>query len=244
MTQSFVFPPACDLTAVPVIGNAGFFPVRRVFCAGRNYAAHAREMGWTGERENPFFFMKPNDAIVAAPRVDAEITIPYPPMTGNLHHEIELVVALQSGGKNISAGAADACVFGYALGLDLTRRDLQNDFKKNGHPWDMAKGFDCSAPLSPIIPKSAIPNIADCVIELQVGGTVRQHGKISDMIWSIPEIISNLSGYVELKPGDLIFTGSPEGVAAIKTGDVLKCDLYGAANEKMPHNLHLNVKIG
>ncbi|TAH36191.1 MAG: FAA hydrolase family protein [Alphaproteobacteria bacterium] len=222
----YIFPPTAGIVGIPVLGQSGHFPVRRVFCAGRNYAAHAKEMGWKGDsKEEPFFFTKPNDTLLVAASFDQEVAVPYPLMTKNLHHEIELVVALGSGGSNLSAPAAGKSVFGYALGLDLTRRDLQNLAKEKGQPWDMAKGFDYGAPISPIIPAKEISTIEHCSMELQVNGIVRQHGKISDMIWNIPEIIAHLSQYIELKAGDLIFTGTPEGVNAVQKGDILAAKL-------------------
>ncbi len=169
----------------------------------------------------PIFFYKPNDALVCA-KADEIIKIPYPPMTDNLHYEIELVLALQQGGKNIAEDVAGSRIFGYALGLDLTRRDLQNAAKKNGEPWDMAKGFDNSAPLTPIAPKQAMPDIWDQSLSLSVDGVTRQNALLSDMIWRAPELIAALSRFVELKAGDLIFTGTPEGVGAVKKGQSLR----------------------
>jgi fumarylpyruvate hydrolase len=234
--MTYTFPPSIGVIAIPVLGQTGQFPVRRVFCAGRNYIAHAREMGWKGDaKEEPFFFTKPNDTLLIAPNLDTEVQVPYPPMTKNLHHEVELVVALGNGGVNLSAAQAEKTVFGYALGLDLTRRDLQNQAKDKGQPWDMAKGFDFGAPVSPIIQAKEVSTISHSHMELQVNGAVRQSGKISDMIWNIPEIIAHLSQYIELKAGDMIFTGTPEGVGAVQKGDVLDASLDDI--------LHLRAKI-
>ncbi|KRA56176.1 fumarylacetoacetate hydrolase [Caulobacter sp. Root655] len=213
----FAFPPPAPST-VPVEGGDVVFPVRRILCVGRNYAAHRREMGGD-ERDPPFFFAKPADAIVAltAPQGEKGGEVPYPPATHDLHHEIELVVALKSGGANIAVEAAMDCVFGYAVGVDLTRRDLQAVAKAKGQPWDAAKGFDASAPISAIRPAArAKPNGA---IRLSVNGQERQVGQIASMIWTIPEIIAEASKLWTLAAGDLIFTGTPEGVAAIGRGD-------------------------
>lgn len=194
------------------------FNVRRIFCVGRNYAAHAREMGHDPDRELPFFFMKPFDAIVASGSL-----IPYPSSTKELHHEIELVVALKSGGSNIEEELANDCIYGYAVGLDMTRRDLQNEAKKLGRPWDMAKGFDNSAPCAPIHKIENVGNIKDAVIQLSINGQIRQKSIVNHLIWSVPETICYLSKLVELKPGDLIYSGTPDGVDAVKAGD----HLYG-----------------
>ncbi|MEI6558524.1 MAG: fumarylacetoacetate hydrolase family protein [Rhodospirillaceae bacterium] len=216
-----VFPPPPP-TVVPVAGTAALFPVRRIFCVGQNYAAHAREMGTDPTRTDPCFFSKPADVVVA----DGS-AVPYPPMTANLHYEIELVVALGSGGAAIPVAAALGHVFGYAAGIDLTRRDLQAAAKKAGQPWDMAKGFDRSAPLGAIAPASAIGHPAGGGIRLRLNGVLRQEGDLSDMIWSVAEIIAKLSCYVELKAGDLIFTGTPEGVGPVVAGDRLEGSIEG-----------------
>lgn len=197
--------------------------VRRVFCVGQNYAAHAREMGADPSRAPPFFFTKPADAVVPGPEV------PYPSRTANLHHEVELVVALGAGGRDIPVAQALDHVFGYAVGLDLTRRDLQAEAKAAGRPWDMAKGFDASGPLGLITPASVIGHPAAGAILLDVNGITRQSGDLSDMIWSVPEIISALSAFVALEAGDLIYTGTPEGVGAIAAGDVLAARIDGLA---------------
>ncbi len=207
-------PPAA---ALPVAGSSDLFPVHRIYCVGRNYAAHVREMGGDPEREPPFFFTKPADAILANDSV-----MPYAPVTQSLHHEIELVVAIGKGGLNIAAGEALDHVFGYAVGLDMTRRDLQEEAKKTRRPWDMAKGFDHSAPCSAVVPASEIGHPATGAIRLKVNGDVRQEGDLGEMIWNVEETISHLSRLVELKPGDLIFTGTPDGVAAVERGDRLE----------------------
>ena len=209
------------ITTISVLsGNP--FAVRRIFCVGRNYADHAREMGANPDREPPFFFTKPADAIVAN-----HGNVPYPPATSNLHHEVELVVALASGGKNIPLENAQGHIFGYAVGLDLTRRDLQAAAKDKGHPWDMAKGFDHSAPISAITPIQVTGALNTGSIQLSVNGVVRQKGDLSDMIWSIPEVIAHLSGLVELKAGDLIYTGTPAGVGPVVAGDRLEAVIPG-----------------
>lgn len=212
--SSFVVPPPAPVT-VPVVGG-GLFPVRRIFCVGRNYAEHAREMGGDPSREEPFFFTKPADAVVT----DGAPT-PYPPKTSDFHHEIELVVALDGGGADVPVGEALDLVFGYAVGLDMTRRDLQAAAKKAGRPWDMAKGFDESAPIGAIATKSDIGHPSRGAITLSVNGVPRQEGDLSDMIWSVPETIAFLSTLVRLAPGDLIFTGTPSGVGPVMRGDRL-----------------------
>jgi fumarylpyruvate hydrolase len=214
-TSSYVIAPPA-VTAVPVAGG-GAFPVRRVFCVGRNYAAHAREMGSDPDRELPFFFCKPADALLMDGR-----DMPYPPMSKDLHHEMELVVAIGTGGANIAEADALKHVWGYAAGLDMTRRDLQNAAKKEGKPWDMGKGFDHSAPIGTLVPASALPDPTKGKIELKVNGQVRQVSDLSLLIWSVAETIAYLSKLVTLAPGDLIYTGTPEGVAAVQRGDVLE----------------------
>lgn len=211
----YVFEPAPPV-AIPVVGDDARFPVRRVYCVGRNYAAHTREMGRDPEREPPFFFLKPADGIVALGGA-----VNYPPGTADLHHEIELVVALQTGGSDITTEAALTHVFGYAVGLDLTRRDLQSDAKKHGRPWDFGKSFDQCAPVSAIYPVASHGHHASGRITLQVNGELRQQGDLADMIWSVPDTISYLSRYYRLEPGDLIFTGTPAGVGAVVPGDKL-----------------------
>ena len=222
MADNFVIPPPVQ-AAVPVRGG-GLFPVRRIFCVGRNYAEHAREMGHDPNREPPFFFTKPADAVLSGGK-----DMPYPPATADLHHEFELVVALSGGGADVAEADALGLVFGYAAGLDMTRRDLQGEAKKLGRPWDMAKGFDASAPISEIVPASVCGHPAKGRITLSVNGAVRQDSDIAKMIWNVPETIAALSRLVTLAPGDLIFTGTPEGVAATVRGDVLEGSIEGVA---------------
>ncbi len=200
------------------------FPIRRVFCVGRNYGAHAREMGSDPNREPPFFFTKPADAVVPAGGA-----VPYPPATEDLHHEVELVVALGAGGANIDPARALELVWGYGVGLDLTRRDLQAIAKDSGRPWDMAKGFDASAPCSDLVPASRLGHPQDARIWLEVNGELRQQGNLNEMIWPIPDVIAALSRLVTLAPGDLIYTGTPAGVAALKPGDRLRGGVDGVA---------------
>ena len=224
--MSFVFPPHRPL-ALPVAGSAAHFPVRRIFCVGRNYAEHAREMGATDQadgREPPFFFMKPGDAVVGGA---GEVEVAYPPATGNLHHEVELVVALGAGGANVAVDAAAELIFGYAVGLDLTRRDLQARAKEKGHPWDMGKGFDQSAVCGAIHPVSAVGHPAAGEIRLEVNGETRQRGDLADMMWKVPDIIANLSTLVRLEAGDLIYTGTPSGVGPLVRGDRLAGNVAG-----------------
>ena len=205
--------PAPERPTVAVDGTAARFPVRRIYCVGRNYDAHVREMGGTPGREPPIFFAKPADAVVASGSV-----VPYPPGTSNFHHEIELVVAIKGGGADVSPEAALDLVYGYAAGVDLTRRDLQAISAKSGKPWESAKGFDFSAPISPIRPmeKAGKPQGR---IHLSVNGATRQDAKLADMIWNVPEIVAQLSKLWTLAPGDLIFTGTPEGVGPLERGD-------------------------
>ncbi|MBW3616982.1 MAG: fumarylacetoacetate hydrolase family protein [Proteobacteria bacterium] len=218
--------PAPPRPAVPVEGG-GLFPVRRIWCVGRNYAAHAREMGHD-DREPPFFFAKPADAVV--PRGG---DIPYPPDTADLHHEVELVLAMGQGGRDIAAATALDHVWGYAAGLDLTRRDLQAEAKKAGRPWDLAKGFDRSAPTSDIRPVSAGGHVRSGRITLSIDGQIRQNADIADMTWSPAEVIAALSRSVELAPGDLIFTGTPEGVGPIGRGQLVSAHIDGLQDLSM-----------
>jgi fumarylpyruvate hydrolase len=213
--MTFVIPPVASPSA-EVLGSDARFPVHRIYCVGRNYAAHAREMGMDPEREPPFFFSKPADALVAN-----GTPVPYPPRTANLHHEIELVVAIGVGGRDIPLANALAHVFGYAVGNDLTRRDLQFAAREQGRPWDVAKGFDGSAPMSAIRPVAESGHVERGAIWLEVNGEPRQRANLSEMIWSVPEIVAELSTYFELRPGDLIFTGTPEGVGPVRRGDSL-----------------------
>ena len=222
--MSYVIPP-CAQASVPVLGSADRFPVHRIYCVGRNYAEHAREMGFTG-REPPFFFMKPADAVLPVPPGSTG-RMPYPSLTRDLHHEIELVVAIGQGGKNIAAADAFKHVWGYAVGLDMTRRDLQGEMKKQGRPWCIGKGFDASAPIGAITPAAQAGDVQQAAIWLQVNGTDRQRSNVSQLIWSLAETIEHLSAAWELQPGDLIFTGTPEGVGAVVRGDVLEGGVDG-----------------
>lgn len=214
--------PAPAVPAIPVEGTEDLFPVRRIFCVGRNYAAHAREMGGNPDAEPPFFFTKPADAVVPLGG-----SVPYPPATADLHHEVEMVVALGKGGADIAPEAALDCVYGYAVGIDLTRRDLQAAAKKGGKPWDMAKGFDASAPVSAIRPVARCGHPADGAVTLSVDGATRQSGDLADMVWSVPAMIAYLSTLVILQPGDLIFTGTPEGVGAVGRGQTMVASVEG-----------------
>jgi fumarylpyruvate hydrolase len=219
--SAYVFQPV--ITAVPVDGG-GEFAVRRIFCVGRNYAEHAREMGHDPDAEPPFFFMKPADALVTSGR-----ETPYPPATNDLHHEIELVAAIGAAGAAIDPADALDPVWGYAVGIDLTRRDLQAAAKKAARPWDMAKGFDNSAPISALVPASRIGHPGAGRIELRVNGETRQEGDIGQMTWDLPHILAHLSQLIELKPGDLVFTGTPAGVGPVKRGDRLEGSVSGVA---------------
>ncbi len=212
------------VVAIPVEGG-GLFPVRRVFCVGRNYAKHTREMGGDPGREPPFFFMKPADALLSR-----GADMPYPPATRELHHETELVAAIGTGGADISQSEAPKHVFGYAAGLDMTRRDLQGAAKKEGKPWDMGKGFDFSAPIGMLIASARIGHPSRGRIALRVNGALRQEADLAQMIWSIPEMIAQLSALVRLAAGDLIFTGTPAGVAAVERGDRLDGEIEGVGS--------------
>lgn len=223
MNRDYVFPPP-ETPALPVSGSAQWFPVHRIYCVGKNYAEHAREMGSDPAREAPCFFSKPADALVCGPG-----EIPYPPATQDLHHEVELVVALGGGGREVAPERAMELVFGYAVGLDLTRRDLQAAAKKRGQPWDTAKGFDRSAPVSPLVPAAAVAQPGRGRIWLEVNGQTRQDADLADMTWSIAEIISHLSLLFELRPGDLVFTGTPAGVGPLHPGDRLRGGVAGIA---------------
>jgi len=219
--SQFIFTPPVQ-ASLPIAGTGQRFPVRRIYCVGRNYADHALEMGSDPREEPPFFFTKPADAVVCDGKPAR-----YPPRTSNLHHEIELVVAIGKAGADIAVADAWEHVFGFAVGLDLTRRDLQNAAKKTGRPWDTGKAFDESAPVSEVHPLAATGAIESGRIWLNVNGELRQQGDISDLIWSIPEVIAELSSLFVLKEGDLIFTGTPAGVAAISKGDVLEGGVDG-----------------
>jgi len=217
--------PLWNQPSLPITGSADRFPVRRIYCVGRNYAEHAREMGHDPTRELPFFFMKPADAIV-----QNGAAIPYPLQTKDVHYEIELVVALKSGGINIPVEKALGHVYGYAVGIDLTRRDLQGEAKKAGRPWDMGKGFDNSAPCTAIIPASKIGHPSKGAIWLKVNGQTKQSADLSALIWSVPEMISYLSGLVELKGGDLLYSGTPAGVGPTVKGDTLEGHVDGVGD--------------
>jgi fumarylpyruvate hydrolase len=222
--MSYVFTPSA-VPAVPVAGSGELFPVHRIYCVGRNYEEHAQEMGYTG-REPPFFFAKPADAVlpVAAGAVGA---LPYPAETSNVHPELELVVAIGTGGSRIAAATAAHHIWGYAVGLDVTRRDLQGEMKKQGRPWEVGKGFDQSAPIGPIVPLAQTGEITAGRIWLDVNGAPRQASDVSRLIWNVNEIIEQLSRYFALQPGDLIFTGTPEGVAAVLPGDLMEGGVEG-----------------
>ena len=222
--MSYVFPPPA-VVSLPVTGRTERFPVARVFCVGRNYEEHAKEMGFTG-REPPFFFMKPADALVVA-EGGQPVSIAYPRMTKNLHHEIELVVAIGKGGRNIAAGDALSHVYGYAVGLDMTRRDLQNEMKKQGRPWEIGKAHDQSAPIAALTPAAQAGDVHNAAISVKVNGQDRQRSTVDKLIWNVAETIEHLSAAWDLKPGDLIFTGTPEGVAAVVAGDTMEGHVDG-----------------
>jgi fumarylpyruvate hydrolase len=228
--MNYVFPPE-PTVGVPVAGSDTLFPVRRIYCVGRNYAAHAREMG-ADERDPPFFFCKPADAIVVVPP-GKTVGLPYPTLTKEYHHEIELVVAIGKGGRDIPAERANEHVFGYAVGLDMTRRDLQSDMKKQGRPWEVGKAFDKSAPIGEIHPASTIGHPTHGAVWVQIDGADRQRSDISMLIWSVPETIANLSTLFELQPGDLIYSGTPEGVGAVQRGQTMVGGVDGLGEIKM-----------
>lgn len=223
----FVFTPA-PTVGVPIDGSDDRFPVRRVYCVGRNYAAHAREMGFDPVREPPFFFCKPNDDASVVPVAEgATATLPYPPLTRNYHYEAELVVAIGKGGHDIAQADAASHVFGYAVGLDMTRRDLQIAAREQGRPWEVGKAFDFSAPIAPIVRRADAPGVDSAGIVLEIDGTVRQQATIAHLIWSVDEVIANLSTLFTLQPGDLIFTGTPEGVGAVQRGQSMVVRIDG-----------------
>ncbi|THU05053.1 fumarylacetoacetate hydrolase family protein [Lampropedia puyangensis] len=221
---NYVIPPAAQ-AAVAVADSSAQFPIRRVFCVGRNYAAHAREMGNDPNREPPFFFSKPADAVVPASG-----TVPYPPLTDNLHHEIEMVVAIGGAGRNVAAADALGLVWGYGVGVDLTRRDVQDVAKKMSRPWDWAKGFDASAPCGPLLPVDKVGHPSEGRVWLEVNGQVRQEGDLNEMIWPVADVIAYISQSVELRPGDLIYTGTPAGVGALQPGDVVTGGVEGVGH--------------
>jgi fumarylpyruvate hydrolase len=216
---------------VPVDGSSDLFPVHRIYCVGRNYAEHAKEMGFS-EREPPFFFSKPADAVLPVP-FGATGEMPYPGETGNLHHEIELVVAIGRGGRKIAAADSFSHVWGYAIGIDMTRRDLQFALRDKGRPWDVAKGFDFSAPISPIKPVSVTGEMNSGAIWLKVNGADRQSSDVGQLIWNVAETIEHLSKYYALASGDLIYTGTPAGVGAVKPGDLMEGGIAGLGTLKV-----------
>jgi fumarylpyruvate hydrolase len=218
-----IIPPPLPVL-LPISGSLVGFPVRRVYCVGRNYAAHAIEMGHDPDREPPFFFQKNPDNLLAAGSA-----FPYPPLTADVHHEVELVVALKRGGTDIAVEDALDCVYGYAVGIDFTRRDLQAEAKKAGKPWAAAKAFEHSAPISAITPAEAIGHPVNGNIWLKVNGELRQQGDLDQMIWKVPEIIAELSKLFTLAPGDVIMTGTPSGVGAVARGDEVTCGVDGVA---------------
>ena len=222
--MSFLVPPA-HTVSVAVLGQPSRFPVHRIYCVGRNYEEHAKEMGFTG-REPPFFFLKPTDSLVVVEEGQTG-QIPYPSLTQNFHHEIELVVAIGQGGRNIKAADAAQHIYGYAVGLDMTRRDLQNEMKKQGRPWCIGKAFDHSAPVGPITPIDQAGDVNNAEISLQVNGADRQRSSVAKLIWNVAETIEHLSAGWELQAGDLIYTGTPEGVAAVVSGDRLLGQIDG-----------------
>ena len=221
--MSYVFTPPAQV-GIPVLGG-GLFPARRIYCVGRNYAEHAQEMGFTG-REPPFFFMKPADALVPVAEGETGV-IDYPSLTANFHHEIELVVAIGQGGRDIPAAKAADHIWGYATGLDMTRRDLQGEMKKQGRPWCIGKAFDQSAPISTMVPKARTGELLKGAITLGVNGQLKQKGDLTELIWSVNETIEQLSRAWALQPGDLIFTGTPAGVGAVVRGDVMEGAIAG-----------------
>ncbi len=220
MTHSHVFQPPA-VPAVPIVGG-GTFPVRRIYCVGRNYEAHAWEMGFAVDREEPFFFLKPADTV----ELDGA-RIPYPRMTGNYHYEVELVVAIGKAGADIPIEDAASHIFGYAVGLDMTRRDVQIAAREKGRPWDMGKAFDRSAPIGEIVPVARWDAVAEATVTLDVNGERRQESRLSKLNWSVDEIIHWLSRYMDLAPGDLIYSGTPEGVGAVVSGDRLEARING-----------------
>ena len=222
--MDYVFAPT-ERAYLPVRGTAAAFPVNRIYCIGRNYAAHAIEMGHDPDREPPFFFQKNPDNLVIGGR-----DFPYPAKSEDVHHEIEMVVGLQHGGRDIPIGQALDCVFGYAVGLDMTRRDLQGECKKLGRPWEVGKAFEQSAPCSDLVRAAEIGHPAAGAVWLDVNGTRRQSGDLNQLIWKVPEMIAYLSEYFELAPGDLIMTGTPAGVGAVKRGDLLHGHVDGVGD--------------
>lgn len=224
---NFIFAPQA-IAGLPIVGTDSQFPVRRIYCVGRNYAAHAREMGFDPDREPPFFFCKPNDdqsVVPVPPGVTA--TVPYPAQTSNYHHEIELVVAIGKGGKDIALEDAASHIFGYGVGLDMTRRDLQMRMREQGRPWEIGKAFDYSAPIGALTPIAVSGEISTGAIVLEVDGKIVQTSDLTHLIWSVNEVIANLSTLFELQPGDIIMTGTPEGVGAVTRGQTMEARIAG-----------------
>jgi fumarylpyruvate hydrolase len=217
--------PALEQVSVPVVGTTARFPVQRIYCVGRNYVDHAQEMGFTG-REPPFFFIKPANTVVVA-NAGETASLPYPTLTKDFQHEIELVACIGTGGKNIKAADAKKHIFGYAVGLDMTRRDLQGEQKKLGRPWCIGKSFDHASPIGPITPAAQAGDIENAEIYIQVNGTDRQRSTVTKLIWNLGEIIEHISNAWELQPGDLIYTGTPAGVAAVAVGDTMHGHVAG-----------------
>jgi fumarylpyruvate hydrolase len=225
--MNYVFNPM-PIVGLPIKNTDALFPVRRIYCVGRNYAAHAREMGFDPDREPPFFFCKPNDAeSIVSVQADQTVTIPYPVLTSNYHYEIELVVAIGKDAKNISVEEAAEHIYGYAVGLDMTRRDLQMGMREQGRPWEIGKAFDYSAPVGVIHPISETGELNAADIHLTVNGETKQRSDVTHLIWNVAETIANLSNLFELKQGDLIFTGTPEGVGAVVKGDEMRAEVAG-----------------
>ncbi|HYQ38618.1 MAG TPA: fumarylacetoacetate hydrolase family protein [Pseudomonas sp.] len=229
--MTYVIEPQA-VTSLPVAGSDQQFPVRRVYCVGRNYAAHAREMGFDPDREPPFFFCKPTDTVIGVAD-GSTLELPYPVETSNYHYEIELVVAIGKGGSNIALEDANDHVFGYAVGLDMTRRDLQMKMREMGRPWEIGKAFDQSAPIAPLYPASQVGHPSQAGIWLQVNGEDKQRSDINKLIWSVPETIAYLSRFFELQPGDLIMTGTPEGVGPVVKGDLMVGGVDGLGEIKV-----------
>ncbi len=223
--MTYVFEPA-ELPTVAVYGTDARFPISRVFCIGKNYAAHAREMGVDPDAEPPSIFTKPANSVVDAAAAD-DVTLPYPPMTTNLHHEVELVVAIERGGRNIRVEDALDHVFGFGVGFDMTRRDMQTRAKEKKHPWAMSKGFDCAAPMGPLHPRSNWDRHHTSSIAASVDGVGRQSGDLAEMVWPVADIIRVLSDHLELLPGDLIFTGTPAGVGPVERGERVVGEIDG-----------------
>lgn len=230
----YIFPPP-SIVSLPIVGFDAELPVRRVYCVGRNYAAHALEMGVDPRQDPPFFFCKPTDSVVAGSDV---LDVPYPPQTRNLHHEVELVVAIGKGGSNISVAEAATHIFGYAVGVDMTRRDLQQAMRKDGKPWEIGKTFERCAPVGAVTPITVTGKLDRGAISLTVNGEQRQASDLTKLIWSTEEVISALSRLFTLEPGDLVFTGTPEGVGPVVAGDQIHARIDGLSA------LHVQVTHG